>query len=109
MTQLEDEIVLAFAAVAGIAAAGAPAGATGRSLELVTRDKFAITGVDALAGTALTMMKNRFRHIFGRDFDFLPRIRVDDAASVDGVCHRSLELRLVALEETLSVDGTLAF
>ena len=105
--QAEDEVVLAFALVAGLAAAAAlPAAALG-SLDAVAAHELLVARVHDLAHAALAVAEHGFGEVLLRDVDVLAALDVADAAAVDRPLHRLADLLLVAAQESLAIADRL--
>jgi hypothetical protein len=108
LAQAEDEIVLPFAGVAGLAAAGATAPLTPlRALDAVTGHVLLVAGVHHLAFAAGAVVEHRLAHILLGDVHVLAALQVADAAPIDRPAHRFLDLLLVAAQETFTVADRL--
>ena len=107
LAQLEDEVVLAFAGIAGLALAAALATAALGPLDAVAADEVLVARVHHLADAALAMAEDRLAHVLLRDVHFLAALDVADAAAVDGALDRLADLLLVPAQEALAVADRL--
>ena len=105
LAEVEDEVVLALAGVAGLALAAAAAAAP-RPLDLVAAQVLLVAGMDDLARAALAVAEDRLADVALRNVDVLAALDVADAAAVDRAPHRVAHLVLIAAQEALAVaDG----
>ena len=104
--QVEDEVVLALARIAGLALTAAAARATLRPLDLVAAQVLLVARMHHLARAALAVAERRLADVAPRQVDVLALLDVADAATVDGTPHRVAQLLLVAAQEPFAVaDG----
>ncbi len=104
---MEDEVVLALAGIARLAAsAPTPAAAVG-PLDAVAGDVLAVAGMHRLAPAALPVPEDRLAQVALGDVDVLALLQVADAAAVDSAPHRLADLLLVAAQEALAVADRL--
>jgi hypothetical protein len=90
--QLEDEVVLTLAAPGPPCPAGAAAEpSSGAAPDLRPRTPCCRDG-SCLYAAAGAIMEHRLGDVFRRDTDLFAAIDVGDAAPIDGVRHRALEL-----------------
>src|SRR5262249_22187882 len=103
--EMEDEIVLALARVARLAAA-ASASAALRPLDAVALHVVLVARVDHLSLATLAVPEDRLVDVLLPDVDALALGDVTDAATVDCALHRLPDLILVTAQEALAVaDG----
>ena len=103
---MKDEIVLAFAGIAGFTLAAAFAATALGPLDLVAGDVFLVARVHHLALAAAAMAEGRLADVALGDVDVFAALHVADAAAVDGAAHRVAHLVLVPAQKTLAVaDG----
>ncbi|MNS96726.1 hypothetical protein D3C72_1310390 [compost metagenome] len=104
--EAEDEVVLAFAAVAGLAAARATAALALGARDAVALEVFLVAGVHVLAVAAARMAEHRLGDIVARQGHVFALLQFADVAPADRAPHRLLDLPLVAPKEALAVaDG----
>ena len=99
--QREDEIVLAFTAVAGLAASGAAAAL--RPLDAVAAQVVLVARVHGFALPALAMVEHRFANVLLGNGDVLGLLDVADVAPGHGALDGFADLLLVAAKEALAV------
>ena len=107
LAQAEDEVVLAFAGIAGLALAAARTAAALGPLDAVAADEVLVARMHHLADAALAVAEDRLAQVLLRDVHLLAALDVADAAPVDGALHRLAHLLLVAAQEALAVADRL--
>jgi hypothetical protein len=107
LAQRKDEVVLAFAAVAGLAlAAATTALAALGPFDAVAAHEILVARVHHFAHTAAAVAEDGFAEVLLRDVDVFAALDVADAAAVDGALDRLADLLLVAAQKTLAIaDG----
>ena len=105
--EVEDEVVLALAGVARLAAAAAAAAAAVGPLDAVAGHVFAVARMHGLALAAVAVAEQRLAQVALGDVDVLAVLEVADAAAVDRAAHRLADLVLVAAQEALAVADRL--
>mmetsp|Transcript_6685 Transcript_6685/g.27976 ORF Transcript_6685/g.27976 Transcript_6685/m.27976 type:complete len:940 (+) Transcript_6685:1270-4089(+) len=106
LAEVEDEVVLALALVAGLAAAGPTALTTLGLGDAVTLDVLLVAGPHHLAHAAVAVAEDGFAQVLLRDVDVLAAFHVADAAAIHCALDRLADLLLVAPEKALAVaDG----
>ena len=103
---LEGELILAFAAVAGFLAA-ATALAAGGLLDAVPLLEFLVARVHHVAAAAAAVVEDRLGEVLLRDGDALALFHVLDRAPAHGVVHRLADVAPVAVQEALPVHRAL--
>lgn len=96
---LENEIILTFTVLAGVALTAAAATAALWPFDAIVLYEMIVTGVDAMARAAAPLMKHRFVDIgVGNRYGFAT-VYVGDRTLVDGLGDRLFNLRLVAAQK----------
>ncbi len=103
---LEDEVVHAFAAVAGLAAAAA-APAAGWTGDVLAGGEFLVAGVDDGLPPATAMVQHRFVDIAPGNADLLAVLHVGNGTPADGLLDGLLDVFTVAPQEALAVHRAL--
>ena len=100
--QVEDEVVIALAGIAGLAAALATA-ATRWLGNAVALDVLGVAGAHDLAHTAVAVAEDGLAQVFLGDVNILAALHVTDAAAIHRAAHGVADLLLVPSEKTLPV------
>ncbi|EFC57210.1 hypothetical protein ENTCAN_05724 [Enterobacter cancerogenus ATCC 35316] len=107
---LEDEFILTFAVLAGLALSTAGTAATAlRTFDAVVLNKVIVTGMDAMAQAASPLMKHRFTDVIGWNGDRFAAVDVGHRAFVDGLGDRLFNLRFITTQEALAIHRALVF
>ncbi|MNY10340.1 hypothetical protein D3C86_1433140 [compost metagenome] len=104
---LEDEVVLALAGVAGLALAGTAATAAGGPRDALAGGELLVAGVDDGLPAAAAMVQHRLVDVARGDADLLAVLHVGDRAPADGLLHRLLDVVAVPSQEALAVHRAL--
>ena len=107
MRDLEDELVHAFTAIAGLVAPRPAATAALRTGETVASGKLLIAGMNLRLAAALTVVKNRLINVPAGDTDVLAMLDISDRAVAYCFLHGLFDVRLVAPQKPLPVYGAL--
>ncbi len=105
--EVEDEVVVPLAGVAGLAAARAAASAAVRPLDAVAGDVLAVARMHGLALAALAVAEHGLAQVALGNVDVLALLQVADAAAIDGTPDGLADLLLVAAQEALAVADRL--
>ncbi len=105
--EVEDEVVLALAGVARLAAAAAATPAAVGPLDAVAGHVFAVARMHRLALAALAVSEHRLAQVALGDVDVFALFEVADAAAVDRAPHGLADLLFVSAQEALAVADRL--
>ena len=106
--QRKDEVVEAFALVAGLSGTRA-ARATLRAVYLIAAAEAVVARIDGFPATAAAVAKLRFLYVLARNTDLFTVVQVLHSALADGVGHRLANLPLESFDEARAIDRTFVF
>ena len=104
--QLEHEVVLTLAFVAGLIAPASAAAAL-RALDLVAADVVGIARMHHFPLAAGAMPERRFRNVLARDGDALGVLNILDAAIAHGFRNGATNIVLNATQKTFAIRNAL--
>ncbi len=101
---LENEFILTFAILTGVALTAASATAALRPLDTVVLHEVVVARMNAMAAAAASLMENRFVNIVNGNGNGLATFNVGYRTLIDGLRDRLFDLRLITAQKALSVD-----
>src|SRR5690606_22259618 len=103
---LEDEVIHAFASVAGLPGTTTSAASLWAG-DTLAGDELLVAGVNDGLPPAAAVVKHRLVDIASGNADLLAMLHIGDGAASDGFLHRLLDMPTIALQEPLTVHRAL--